>query len=107
VIDDRVRLHVADNGVGIARAEQEKIFRMFERLRPTQFPGTGLGLAIARRAVQKCGGDIGFKSEAGQGSTFWIEVPGYSPPPEKIITERWTNSHATADRIYSATTINR
>jgi signal transduction histidine kinase len=69
-----VKLHVADNGVGIASADAKRVFKMFERLRPDEYPGTGVGLAIVQRAVQKCNGRIGFESEPGRGSTFWIEM---------------------------------
>jgi signal transduction histidine kinase len=71
-----IRLWVEDNGVGIARENQERVFRPFERLHPESvYPGTGLGLAIARRGVERMGGRVGLESESGRGSRFWIELP--------------------------------
>jgi signal transduction histidine kinase len=74
--DDRVRILVADNGIGIAPEHQERIFGIFERLnRAEQYPGTGIGLAIVRRAVERLGGSVGVESRPGAGSRFWIELP--------------------------------
>jgi len=73
---DRVRFWVEDNGIGIPSADQERMFRMFERLNvASQYPGTGIGLAIVRRAVERMGGTMGVVSKPGEGSRFWIELP--------------------------------
>jgi signal transduction histidine kinase len=72
---DQVRLCIKDNGIGIASAEHARIFRMFERLHPAaEYEGTGIGLIIARKAAERMGGEIGFDSEAGRGSLFWIRL---------------------------------
>ena len=71
-----VRLWVEDNGIGIAPANHEKIFRVFERLNGVgTYPGTGIGLAIVRRAVDRMGGTSGVLSQTGAGSRFWIDLP--------------------------------
>jgi signal transduction histidine kinase len=72
-----VRVQVRDEGRGIPRAEQPRIFTKFFRgdAGASGIGGTGLGLAMAREIVEAHGGHIGFKSEAGSGSTFWFEVP--------------------------------
>jgi signal transduction histidine kinase len=70
-----VRLFFKDNGIGIAREQHGRIFGMFEQLHPVAiYEGTGIGLTIARKAVERMGGEFGFDSEAGQGSTFWIQL---------------------------------
>jgi PAS domain S-box-containing protein len=72
------RVSVTDEGPGIARADQERIFDRFVRLghvltRSTQ--GAGVGLFIARRALSVTGGDIWVESEPGSGATFHVQVP--------------------------------
>jgi len=70
-----IRLWVKDNGLGIAPENHERIFRMFERIHSTaEFEGTGIGLAIVRKAVERMGARVGFESELGAGSRFWIEL---------------------------------
>ncbi len=74
---DEVRLGVSDEGPGIPKAEQERIFDRFYRLgRPDSCAGgSGLGLPIARAMVELHGGAISVESELGAGSTFWIKLP--------------------------------
>lgn len=73
---DRVRLWVSDNGIGIAEANRDKVFQLFERVSPAQYTGTGLGLAIVERAAAKMNGNVGVESQPGQGSRFWVDLPG-------------------------------
>ena len=74
--DDRVRLSVRDNGIGIAPQHQERIWQVFERLHEREvYPGSGIGLAIVKRAVGRMHGSYGVESAVGAGSKFWIELP--------------------------------
>jgi PAS domain S-box-containing protein len=70
-----LRVWVEDNGIGIAPAHHERIFRIFERLNPeSEYPGTGIGLAIVKRAVERMGGQFGIESEPGRGCRFWFDL---------------------------------
>lgn len=68
-----VRVWFRDNGIGVAPENHERIFRLFERIHPsTEYEGTGIGLTIVRKAIDRMGAQVGFKSKLGQGSNFWI-----------------------------------
>ena len=73
----RVRMTVRDEGRGIPAEQQERIFTKFFRgdAGATGITGTGLGLAVSREIVEAHGGRIGFDSDVGSGSTFWVELP--------------------------------
>ena len=72
------RLSVTDTGLGIPQHEQGQIFERFFRssvARSEAIPGTGLGLSIVQSIAEAHDGSVGFSSEAGRGSTFWVELP--------------------------------
>lgn len=72
---DKVRLWVEDNGIGIAKRDQDRIFELFTRLHSTSaYEGTGIGLAVVERALKRMGGTVGLESEEGTGSRFWVEL---------------------------------
>ena len=73
----RLRVEVADTGIGIEPEAQAGLFERFRQADGSatrRFGGSGLGLAIARGLAEQMGGDIGLESRPGDGSTFWVEV---------------------------------
>jgi len=74
--DQKLRLCVKDNGIGVPQEFQRRIWGMFERVHPTGgFEGTGIGLAIVRKAIERMGGTVGLESNGQTGSVFWIQLP--------------------------------
>lgn len=71
---ESLRLLFLDNGVGIPKDDQHRIFQGANRLQP-QYDGIGIGLSIVTRAVRKMGGTVGVTSQPGKGSCFWLELP--------------------------------
>jgi two-component system phosphate regulon sensor histidine kinase PhoR len=76
--DGRLEISVTDDGPGIPRDAQERIFERFYRVdkaRSREQGGTGLGLAIVKHVVQAHGGEVRVESEPGNGSKFIINLP--------------------------------
>ena len=95
--DGALHFEVRDTGRGIAQAQQAHIFRRFEHadVQTTRaYGGTGLGLSICEKLVQLHGGQIGVRSQEGQGATFWFQVPlelahsqATAPPPDEVLPQ--------------------
>lgn len=76
--NNEIVISVTDNGAGIPKAEQERIFERFYRVdagRSRELGGTGLGLSIAKHLADAHGGRIQVESELGRGSTFSVFLP--------------------------------
>ncbi|MFN8622166.1 MAG: HAMP domain-containing sensor histidine kinase [Chloroflexota bacterium] len=74
----RVRIAVADEGIGVAPEHRLRIFDVFTTLNPAEaYPGNGIGLAIVRKAAQLMGGAVWLATSEVGGSRFWIELPAY------------------------------
>lgn len=79
---DVVVFDIADDGIGIAKAEQENLFQPFSQANAQIgqiYGGAGLGLSIARDLARAMGGDITLVSDLGEGATFSLSVPVASP----------------------------
>jgi PAS domain S-box-containing protein len=101
-----VRVTVADDGLGIPADKLDKIFDPFQRAGQETGPieGTGIGLTISKRLAELMASTIGFASEVGQGSSFWIDVPVHRTPDKRpaVTAERIeTSPLATAPRRHT------
>ncbi len=86
--EGRIRVTFQDNGVGIPRADQEKIFNLFHTTKPAG-KGTGLGLSIVHDILHLLGGSVRVASEPGSWTRFIVEIPldpPATPPPDPSVS---------------------
>jgi signal transduction histidine kinase len=89
-----IRFIVSDNGVGIPADRGEELFKPFNRLgaEHSKVSGTGIGLAFSRKVVEAMDGTVGFASELGKGSSFWVDLPAElvaAPTVEHVHADRY------------------
>ncbi len=92
--DDKLRIIVSDNGIGIPKAQLEYIFKRFARIDTTfnrQCEGSGMGLTVAKYLVELHGGSIWAKSQLNKGSSFMFEIPIRQIPGKETICYRSTS----------------
>ncbi len=102
--DPGVEFSVQDTGIGIAKERQEQIFKRFaqaENDTQTLYGGNGLGLAISQKLAQLLGGAIGFESEPGQGSRFWLQLPLTAASAPLKSAEQLLQPLQSADRAWT------
>jgi PAS domain S-box-containing protein len=103
---DRVRLDVADTGVGIGPEDLPHVFERFHRARNVRsrtHEGTGIGLALVRQLVELHGGTIDVTSEVGRGTTFTIAMPRGTAhlPADRIGVDRTRASTSVSASVFA------
>ncbi|MEM9826490.1 MAG: ATP-binding protein [Planctomycetota bacterium] len=86
-------MRVSDTGVGIAEEDQNVIFEKFRQSKKVldgdgltrEYSGTGLGLSIVKELAKLLGGEVGFESELGRGSAFWVTIPWQMPSESETL----------------------
>ncbi|EHJ92849.1 hybrid sensor histidine kinase/response regulator [Vreelandella boliviensis] len=81
---EQLLFEISDTGCGLSEQQQQRLFEPFQQADESvarRYGGTGLGLAICKRLSEAMQGRLGVKSQLGQGSTFWCELPLIAADP--------------------------
>jgi len=87
---ERVRIEVADTGIGMTPEETARLFHEFVRIKNEKtrnIPGSGLGLSVVRKLAHLNGGEVTVESSPGVGSTFTVEIAAHSPEAQETEPE--------------------
>lgn len=94
---DKAIIEIQDTGVGIAEAEQHKVFQEYSRIDEAYSSkqiGTGLGLNLTKKLVELNGGTISFRSKLGSGTTFFFTLPLFQEKvKEQMLTHTTITEH--------------
>ena len=101
---NKIRISVQDSGQGISADQQPNLFQPFDRLGRSNGPvaGTGIGLLISKKIIEAMSGAIGFKSEEGKGSCFWVDIPLAGARENAAMQEQYNqvSNNATKTLLY-------
>lgn len=98
--DKEVMISIKDNGIGIAKENQEKVFSIFQRLHTQEeYEGSGIGLHTCKKIIDNIGGKIWLQSEMGKGTTFFVTLPNYQHNEMKAGQAKMNESIQTASSI--------